>query len=44
MASALEACGAKVKLTVYPELSHNAWDEAYGDAELYRWLLEQRLS
>jgi predicted peptidase len=44
MASALRACGAKVTLTVYPELAHNAWDEAYGDSKLYRWLLEQRLS
>ena len=43
MARAIRACGGrKSRLTIYPDLGHNAWDPAYDDAELYLWLLEQR--
>jgi len=40
--NALEACGGNVKLTIYPDVGHNAADPAYADPELYRWLLSQR--
>ena len=44
MARAIRACGGrKVRLTIYPDLGHNAWDPAYDDPALYAWLLEQRL-
>ncbi|WP_420459843.1 dienelactone hydrolase family protein [Neolewinella sp.] len=31
-----------VKLTMYEGVAHNAWDYAYADPELYKWLLAQR--
>jgi len=40
MAQKLKELGADVKFTVYPFTTHNAWDEAYADEELYKWLLE----
>lgn len=44
MARAIRACGGrKVRLTIYPDLGHNAWDPAYDDPALYTWLLEHRL-
>ena len=44
MARAIRACGGrKVRLTIYPDLGHNAWDPAYDDPALYAWLLEQKL-
>ncbi len=44
MVRAIRACGGrKVRLTIYPDLGHNAWDPAYDDPALYAWLLEHRL-
>ncbi|NVD45161.1 phospholipase [Qipengyuania atrilutea] len=44
MSRAIRACGGRMsKLTIYPDLGHNAWDPAYADPELYLWLLSQRL-
>ena len=45
IARAIRACGGYLsRLTIYPDLGHNAWDPAYSDPELYRWLLSHRLS
>ena len=42
MVEALLAIERDVKLTVYPEAGHvESWQMAYGDPELYEWLLEQ---
>ena len=43
MASALERVGADVKLTIYPEDSHNSWDDAFKEPELFAWMFEQKL-
>lgn len=44
MARAIRACGGRQsRLTIYPDLGHNAWDPAYADPELYFWLLSHRL-
>lgn len=44
MARAIRACGGRqARLTIYPDLGHNAWDPAYDDPALYLWLLSQRL-
>lgn len=44
MARAIRACGGrKARLTIYPDLGHNAWDPAYDDPALYAWLLEHEL-
>ena len=43
MARAIRACGGrKSRLTIYPDLGHNAWDPAYEDPALYLWLLSHR--
>lgn len=45
MARAIRACGGRnSRLTIYPDLGHNAWDPAYADPELYLWLLSHRLA
>lgn len=45
MARAIRACGGrKVRLTIYPDLGHNAWDPAYDDPALYAWLLQHSLT
>lgn len=43
MVRAIRACGGNPRLTIYPDLGHNAWDPAYDDPALYLWLLSQRL-
>lgn len=44
MARAIRACGGRMsRLTIYPDLGHNAWDPAYDDPALYYWLLSHRL-
>lgn len=43
MVRAIRACaGRSARLTIYPDLGHNAWDPAYDDPKLYEWLLQQR--
>jgi len=34
--------GERVAFTAYPGASHDAWTPAYGNPELWRWLLAQR--
>lgn len=38
----LRGAGAPVKLTTYPDVGHNCWDQAYGSEGLGAWLIEQR--
>ena len=41
MVDALKKVGAsEVKLTVYPEATHDSWTETYNNPELYDWLLK----
>jgi predicted peptidase len=42
MIEAIKKAGGKPKYTEYPGVGHNSWDKAYGTAELYTWLLEQK--
>jgi predicted peptidase len=42
MVEALQACGGNVRLTVYPDVAHDAWTRTYDDPALYAWLLRQR--
>jgi predicted peptidase len=32
-----------VKLTVYPEATHNSWTQTYDNPKLYEWFLENEL-
>ena len=40
MVKAIEECGGKPKLTIYPDLGHNCWDQVYNGQELYDWFLK----
>ncbi len=42
MVAAVRAAGGNVRYTELPGVGHNAWDAAYGDAEVIRWMLAQR--
>ena len=44
LVEALKAAGASPKYTEYPGVGHNSWDKAYGEADLWKWLFDQRLS
>jgi predicted peptidase len=41
---AVRRVGGEVNFTLYDNADHNAWDEAYGNPELYRWLLSHSLA
>ena len=41
MTAALASVGASVRYSELTGVDHNAWDPAYGDAALPRWLFEQ---
>ncbi len=41
LTDALKKEGADVHYTVYPGVGHNAWDRAYADEEMWRWILSK---
>jgi len=43
MITALKAAGGRPTYFEYPGVGHNCWDDAYGTASLYQWLLKQYL-
>ncbi|MEC2323428.1 carboxylesterase family protein [Lederbergia lenta] len=42
MVEALRSAGGNVKLTIYPEATHDSWTETYNDPAFYTWLLNQK--
>jgi predicted peptidase len=42
MFDALKKLGANVQYTELPNANHNAWDPAYGNEDLVKWMLAQR--
>ncbi len=43
MVEAMKLLGAdEVKLTIYPEATHNSWAQTYTNAEVYAWLLSHK--
>lgn len=42
MVEALKAAGAEVQYTEYPDVGHNAWDRAYLEPELPKWMLSYK--
>jgi len=44
LAADLEREGADVRYVEYEGVGHNAWDRAFGDADLWNWLFRQRRS
>ena len=41
VAAALEAAGAPVRYTEYPDANHNAWDRAYAERGLWEWMFRK---
>ena len=39
MAKAVNLCGGRAELILFPELAHNCWDTVYTDEKNYDWLL-----
>ncbi len=39
MVEAVNKRGGNARLTIYPDHSHNCWDDTYDNPELYTWLL-----
>ncbi len=42
LVNALQSCGGNVRFTIYPDVGHNCWNEAYATSELYTWLSNQQ--
>ena len=42
MLEALRAIHADVRYTEYPGVGHGSWEKAYGEEELWSWLLKQK--
>jgi len=40
MVEALKACGGDPRMTIYPDLKHDAWTVTYANKELYEWMLQ----
>jgi predicted peptidase len=43
MVAALRKFGGNARYTEYPNVGHESWDLAYADADLVKWLFEQKL-
>jgi len=43
MVDALKKCGGDVKFTIYQDVGHGAWVQAYNNPELYDWMLSHSL-
>lgn len=39
MVAAINRCGGNAKITILPDVAHNAWDVAYTMPEVYDWFL-----
>ncbi len=44
LVAAMQAAGGTPRLTIYPGVNHNSWDNAYAEPELAAWLFAQRRS
>jgi len=42
MIEAIKKAGGNPKLTLYPEVGHNSWVNAYSDPEMLKWLFNQK--
>ena len=40
MVERLKELDANVRFTVYPDLMHEDWSAAYGNIEVYRWMIK----
>ncbi len=42
MIDAVKKAGGQPRMTIYPGVGHQCWEEAYGGQEFYDWLLSHR--
>jgi predicted peptidase len=42
LVAAVKAAGGDPKLTIFPDLKHNSWDEAYRNQKLGEWFLQHK--
>ncbi|EMR02014.1 carboxylesterase family protein [Cesiribacter andamanensis] len=42
IAEALEAAGANIRLTLYPQVDHNSWEQAFREPDLLPWLFSKK--
>ncbi len=42
MVDRINETGGNARLTILPDVEHNAWDGAYGNRELYEWFLSHK--
>jgi len=42
MVDAVNRCGGKARLTIYPENDHNAWSDTYSNMEVFEWMLSNK--
>jgi predicted peptidase len=43
MVEAIKATGGTVRYNEYEGVGHNSWEKAYGEAEIFPWMLAQKL-
>lgn len=43
MVEAIKAAGGSVRYDEYEGVGHNSWDKAYAEAEIFTWMLAQKL-
>ncbi|MEI6060713.1 MAG: prolyl oligopeptidase family serine peptidase [Bacteroidota bacterium] len=41
MVEAVNSNGGNARMTIYPGVGHDSWENAYADDELYKWMLTQ---
>jgi predicted peptidase len=44
LVNTLQTCGGNAHLTIFHDVGHNCWNQAYATPGLYTWLSDQRLS
>ncbi len=42
MVDAVVRAGGQAKITLYPDVAHNAWERAFSDDETWRWIFAQQ--
>ncbi len=42
MVAKINAIGGNAKITIYPNVEHNSWENAYADNEMWNWLFSQK--
>ena len=43
MVEAIKAAGGSVRYNEYEGVGHNSWDKAYGEPDIFQWMLAQKL-